>query len=716
MSRVSVVILTANRRRLLAVCLRALARQTLIPAQLVVVNNGSRDATAEMLSQLTLPFPLTIIDTGEPLGFAEARNRGLLAAAEPFVAFLDDDCEADRHWLERMAGALEANGWVAAGGAILPAKRLPAPAEYHPDNCWAAGLLPADFYGPLGGRRVLPATASLIFRRELMETNPFQELGGALGRGAANYEIGREDAQWWRSLRRAGAPVGVVPRAIVWHHIPAERLNTKTLLERARRDGRAHWSRERLIEEIPSAARDIANAPFAAIQDIYSSSGPARPIVEKHRLWAARQWAFLEAATYADDYEPGPSGRWTLLALESARAIAAVGKAAVRASSATLFHGFRATAPLPTVENPPRRILVILHDFLGDAVLSLPMIWQLSDAFPDSRITIFTGPFCGPLLRQNVPANAFVEESTTGNRGKSPQAAVALHRRLREFAPDAVINAYCHGLNPAPFFFLGNAPVVSWTQDNGLEQRLWGELISHPVEKTFLKAEAAALLDLLAPFGIATTLERPVVTPSSDARERARRIRNEAGMEEGDPYAVLQFEADGRYKNWPQDRTAALILKIAAEGMPVFLSGAKWDRAMARELTGGSPLVHALHGLVNSDETSAMLEGAAFFVGTDSGPAHVAQAVGCPTFVLFGMTEEHRWGPLPADALLGRERRAEDIRAYTMSAAPGNWLPDEMAGLAVNEGMRLLALEDVWEVLKPIVAISRNVPASGQIG
>ncbi|HND32173.1 MAG TPA: glycosyltransferase family 9 protein, partial [Myxococcota bacterium] len=56
------------------------------------------------------------------------------------------------------------------------------------------------------------------------------------------------------------------------------------------------------------------------------------------------------------------------------------------------------------------------------------------------------------------------------------------------------------------------------------------------------------------------------------------------------------------------------------------------------------PGCFSLHNDLNSDELAAILGGAALFVGCDSGPAHVAQAVGTRTVLLFGGTEPHRWG------------------------------------------------------------------------
>ena len=118
------------------------------------------------------------------------------------------------------------------------------------------------------------------------------------------------------------------------------------------------------------------------------------------------------------------------------------------------------------------------------------------------------------------------------------------------------------------------------------------------------------------------------------------------------------------------------------------------------------PWCHSLHGALDSDELAALLAGALFFVGCDSGPAHLAQAVGAPAMVLFGMTGQHRWGPLP------RLEGEEPPPIRTLSAGPGDLLPEECRGLPVNHAMRLLAVERVVAALELPTSMAEFVAGS----
>lgn len=698
MNAPSVVILTSGRVRELDLVLRGLGRQTLAPGELLLVEDLSAgERSSGQLDLAALPFPVRVLEAPEGGSFAEARNLGVREAAGEAVAFLDDDCEPDSRWLERLVGALERNSWLAAGGTVLPAEELTAPPGYSPRLAWLAGLTVPGFFGDLGGRRHLPMTANLAARRETFLSFPFHAIRAEHSGGGSVYERGREDAQWWRTLRRAGRPVGCAPRAIVWHHIDASRLEWDRLEERAEADGRAHWRREKLQDELPSAARDLLHAPGTAIiESLQGSEAPAQSRAVQ-RIWATRQWSLLGAAV--DDYTSPvtPATRLRLLSRAAAALGASGARALVRHTAATGYHALArgADAPLPEA---PRSILFVLHDFLGDGVLAMPAVRQLAAARPETKVTVLTGPSCAPLLRASLaglPENVRpdVLEVPRHASGRTLRAAVRLHAFLRPLAPGAIVVAYLHGLHPAPFFLL-NARVIAWPEDNGFHQRLYGELLARPVAKSFRKSELAALLDLLAPLGVATRLERPRVEASTGARARVERILNRAKVAPGS-YAVLHVEAAGRFKFWPPEHFGVLAEALSADGVPIFLEGSPAGRGAVEAWAGKLPRCWPVHGLLNSDELTALLEGAALFVGADSGPSHIAQATGTPSVLLFGMSEVHRWGPVPGKGVAPAE---------VLAAAPGNWLEEEAAGLPADHGMRLLSVDRVVEAAMRLIA------------
>ena len=103
---VAVVIPNWNGRRWLPGCLASIAAQTLAPAEVIVVDNGSTDGSLELLADHPA---VRVVALGRNTGFAFAANRGVEAAESEFVALVNTDVELAPDWLERMAAALSAD-------------------------------------------------------------------------------------------------------------------------------------------------------------------------------------------------------------------------------------------------------------------------------------------------------------------------------------------------------------------------------------------------------------------------------------------------------------------------------------------------------------------------------------------------------------------------------------------------------------------------------
>jgi glycosyltransferase involved in cell wall biosynthesis len=115
--RISVVLCTLNGAARLDRCLSAVQRQTLgHQLELIVVDDGSTDNSAE----LAAAYGAEVIRHPVNRGLAAARNTGIAAARAPIIATLDDDCEPEPEWAERLLDGFR-EGVVGVGGTALPA-------------------------------------------------------------------------------------------------------------------------------------------------------------------------------------------------------------------------------------------------------------------------------------------------------------------------------------------------------------------------------------------------------------------------------------------------------------------------------------------------------------------------------------------------------------------------------------------------------------------
>jgi GT2 family glycosyltransferase len=128
-ARVAVVIPNWNGKRWLPDCLQSIAAQTLAPAEVIVVDNGSTDGSLELLRESP---GVRVVSLGRNTGFAFAANRGVEAAGSDLVALVNTDVVLAVDWLERMVRALESD----AGAASVACKMVDL---RHPELLYDAG-------------------------------------------------------------------------------------------------------------------------------------------------------------------------------------------------------------------------------------------------------------------------------------------------------------------------------------------------------------------------------------------------------------------------------------------------------------------------------------------------------------------------------------------------------------------------------------------------
>lgn len=197
--RVSVVIPTKNRVRLLFSCLMALSKQTL-PADdfdVWIVDDGPDGSTRATVERFAARYPVRFRYLPAPYteGPAAARNIGWRASTAPIVAFTDDDTLPEPDWLERGLAAFKSDTAGVAGGIAMP---LPEhPTDYELD---ATRLADSEF-----------VTANVFYRRAALEA-----VGGFDERFKAAW---REDADLQFSLTEHGYRLDHAPDALVIHPV-----------------------------------------------------------------------------------------------------------------------------------------------------------------------------------------------------------------------------------------------------------------------------------------------------------------------------------------------------------------------------------------------------------------------------------------------------------------------------------------------------------------
>jgi GT2 family glycosyltransferase len=215
--RISVVIVNWNASADLAECLESLRAQTSPAAQVIVVDNGSTDGSAEMVRRR---FPeVHLLEPGANLGFAQACNLGIEAATGEWIAILNNDAVAEPAWLAELEAA------VHRGGPELGSLQSRVLFKQKPDRTNSTGIVlfrnghardrdfdvlarPEDHEEPI----FCPTASAALYRRAMLD-----ELRLPSGYFDGGFFMYMEDVDLGWRARLAGWESLYVPTSIVKH-------------------------------------------------------------------------------------------------------------------------------------------------------------------------------------------------------------------------------------------------------------------------------------------------------------------------------------------------------------------------------------------------------------------------------------------------------------------------------------------------------------------
>ncbi len=306
-----------------------------------------------------------------------------------------------------------------------------------------------------------------------------------------------------------------------------------------------------------------------------------------------------------------------------------------------------AESPAQLLPSLPRgaRLLIIRLRSLGDALLLTPALRALKQWRPDLRLSVLMYTRFAPILEGNPDIEEILSLDPEG-----PTAPLAIARALddvrrRRFA--ACVNLHGGTLSAVlarasgaphrlafghfrfPFVYTARAPDV---------RSFFGRQRVHSVEWQ---------MGLFYWAGLPAAEIPPLqVFPQLAARVSVAKKLAAGGV--GPPYAVVHPISRIPTQDWPAERYALLGQMLEEEGLtPVFHCGPGEEAKLDAIARAASRPLRRMAGL-SIPELVALIEGAALFVGVDSGPAHIAAALGRPTVVLFGSMDSTIWRPWKA--------------------------------------------------------------------
>jgi ADP-heptose:LPS heptosyltransferase len=291
----------------------------------------------------------------------------------------------------------------------------------------------------------------------------------------------------------------------------------------------------------------------------------------------------------------------------------------------------------------PSRILLLRLERIGDLLMALPAIADVRARAPQAHIDLVVGSWNDSLARA-IPAVSRVEtlDADWLARGEAGLGLAALLRRARgwrgrrydlvlNFEPDIRSNllaAAAGGTWTAGYRSGGGGPL--------LDQALDYEPGRHTTDNA--RRLVAAVL------GAATPVPAAALVPPADAVAAAERILGAARRR---PLVGLHASGGRAIKQWEPSRFAAVARALADDGATVVLTGAAGDRPIVDEVARAIDPRHLVDaaGDVDLVVLAALLQRLDLFVTGDTGPMHLAHAVGTPIVAVFGPSDPARYAP-----------------------------------------------------------------------
>jgi ADP-heptose:LPS heptosyltransferase/GT2 family glycosyltransferase len=590
--RVSIIIPTCGAHGYIKTCVESLrARTAYTNYEIICIDNIP--AGESVLKAWLGENADKIVDIPDAFNWSAFNNRAAEVADGEFLLFLNDDMEvAQEDWLDAMVEHAQRPEVGITGAQLL----------YPDGKVQHAGMFLANNGVGRHAFRFAASNDPGYFGLALTQRNVIAVTGACLlvrretfdklGRFDEAHQIVNNDLDFCLRAHRAGLLTVFTPYATLIHHELASRARMRDVFDLT------HFN--------------------AAWKSLFAAGDPYfNPRLLRH----------------ADDYRPDDEPvQWVL-------------------PGSPLFHA-----------EEIERILVVKLDHIGDFVTALQPIRRLKEIFPKATITVLAGHASRAFASLEAAISEFIAfdffhaRSQLGERELENDDFIALEKQLRPYRFDLAVDLRKHTSTRdvlkytgarflAGFDYLGQFPFLDvsldWDGDRTLQRKR-----SHIIDD---------LLGLVNAIGQATKTDRAVMQPRP-ARMPLSELPEEVQTLFARPVVAVHPGAGNITKQWPTEHFSALIdLLIERNGVNVLLIGGPDEVAVAKDLLQSvlhPEAIASMAGKTSLTELPRLLLNCALYIGNDSGPKHIAAAIGLPTIgVHSGVVDPVEWGPLGPRAI-----------------------------------------------------------------
>ena len=312
---------------------------------------------------------------------------------------------------------------------------------------------------------------------------------------------------------------------------------------------------------------------------------------------------------------------------------------------------------------PPnlQRLTIICPSWVGDIVMATPVFRAARAALPEATITALLRPGLEEILHGSPFFDHLEPCSMKGFSGPLHAGKV-----IKKHHPEAVL------LLPNSFRAALTARFSSSPIRIGYKRDGRGFLLTHPLDIKIsnIPTPAVEYYLHLARFAFGQKNLDPTLElhlTDHENQESARLLFTEDGVLGIDrPFILLNPGANREDKRWPAARFARIAEALHHRGYAIAITGSPPEKDLLDSIvnSSASPILNLAQRGLSLGSLKAVIKRAELLITNDTGPRHLAAALGTPTVVLFGPTD-HRWTTLP------------HAREHLLLAEP--FLPEDLA-------------------------------------
>jgi lipopolysaccharide heptosyltransferase II len=301
-----------------------------------------------------------------------------------------------------------------------------------------------------------------------------------------------------------------------------------------------------------------------------------------------------------------------------------------------------------------QNVLCVRLDTIGDVLMTTPAMRALKEACLSRRVTLLTsaaGAVVAPLVPEIDDVLVYDApwiKATALRVDSRPEYAMADRLRRTQFDAAVIFTVYSQNPLPAAFLcYLADIPLrLAHCHENPYQ--LLTDWVPDPEPNRLLRHEVRRQLDLVATVGCRTSDERMSLRVSKDARNRVLDLLGELGVDVERPWIVMHPGATAPSRRYPPGGFAEAARRLVVDaGCQVLFTGTGAERTLVEGIRAAMDAPsYELVDRLNLDEMAALIDRAPLLISNNTGPVHIAAALGTPVVDLYALTNPQHtpWG------------------------------------------------------------------------